>query len=576
LVEYARRYYPDTFKDFNESSFGSLMLDTVAYVGDMLSFYTDYQANESFLSTAMEYDNVIKLSKQYGYKHQPNPSSYGVVSFFVLIPTQVGTVAPDRDYMPILKSGSKFSTSAGSMFTLLDDVDFSQPGNELVVAKADPDTGAPTRYAVRGYGQVISGEPAIQKIEVGAFEKFARFKVAGNNISEIISVNDSHGNIYYEVDYLSQNVIYLPVLNQGSDRDTVRNILKPITVPRRFIVEQEFFNTFIQFGAGSNEEPQELKNPSEVILEQHGKNHVTDRTFDPSVLIETDKMGVAPSNTVLTVVYRVNTADNVNAPVGALTNVENVTMRFPSPEALTVAKMQAVRGSLELTNEIPIVGDISLITSDEIKERTKSAFATQNRAVTQQDYISMIYQMPANFGKIYRATAAQDTSSFNSRNLNLYLVSEDESGKLTLTNPTMKQNVKTWVNRYKMINDTIDIMDAKIINLGVEFVANIAPGASKYTTHSSIVNLLKGYFLLKKFDIGEPISISEIWQLISADTGILDVESVDFTLQSGAEYFDAPFPIEDMKNPTGTHITPPVDGIFEIRYPARDIKGTIK
>ena len=68
LVNYAKRYYPTTFKDFNEASFGSLMLDMVSYIGDQLSFYTDYQANESFLDTAMEYDNVVRLAKQLGYK----------------------------------------------------------------------------------------------------------------------------------------------------------------------------------------------------------------------------------------------------------------------------------------------------------------------------------------------------------------------------------------------------------------------------------------------------------------------------------------------------------------------------
>ena len=68
LVEHARRYYPDVYKDFNEASFGSLLMDSVAYVGDILSFYLDYQANESFLDTANERQNVVSLTKQMGYK----------------------------------------------------------------------------------------------------------------------------------------------------------------------------------------------------------------------------------------------------------------------------------------------------------------------------------------------------------------------------------------------------------------------------------------------------------------------------------------------------------------------------
>ena len=54
LLEHARRYYPNTFQDFNEAGFGSLMLDTVSYIGDILSFYLDYQANESFKESSLQ------------------------------------------------------------------------------------------------------------------------------------------------------------------------------------------------------------------------------------------------------------------------------------------------------------------------------------------------------------------------------------------------------------------------------------------------------------------------------------------------------------------------------------------
>ena len=66
LIDYAKRYYPDTFRDFNEASFGSLLIDTVSYVGDILSFYLDYLVNESFLETSIQYDNLVKIGKQMG------------------------------------------------------------------------------------------------------------------------------------------------------------------------------------------------------------------------------------------------------------------------------------------------------------------------------------------------------------------------------------------------------------------------------------------------------------------------------------------------------------------------------
>ena len=83
LENHARVYYPDTYKDFSENSFGSYVIDAVSYVGDMLSFYLDYQVNESFLDTAIEYDNVRRLSKQYGYKYTSRPAAFGLAAFYI-------------------------------------------------------------------------------------------------------------------------------------------------------------------------------------------------------------------------------------------------------------------------------------------------------------------------------------------------------------------------------------------------------------------------------------------------------------------------------------------------------------
>ena len=234
---------------FSANSFGSLMLDTVAYVGDMLSFYLDYQVNESFLSTALEYNNVVKLARQAGYKPDLSPSSYGMLTCFVLVPSKNGS--PDFDYAPLLKRGSKFKTSQGDIFTLLEDINFkNETENEIVVGDIDTDTNTPLNYAVRARGQAVSGELAIANISVGDYSRFRKLELADSNITEIVSVVDSEGNPYYEVDYLTQNVIYVPFANRGADKDVVGNILKPISVPRRYTVIKERNRVLIQFGFG--------------------------------------------------------------------------------------------------------------------------------------------------------------------------------------------------------------------------------------------------------------------------------------------------------------------------------------
>ena len=575
LESYVKRYYPDNLKDFTQASFGALMLDTVSYVGDMLSFYIDYQANESFLETAMEFDNVLKLSNELGYKYKPYPSSFGVCNFYITVPSETLYQGPDNDYNPVLKKGSTFISTSNTIFTLLEDVDFSLSENTILVAEQDSDSGAPTSYAVQSAGQIVSGELAIQEVLVEEFEKFLRIPIDGENISEIVSVFDSNGNQYFEVDYLTQNVLYVPVLNRGSDSSTVPYILKPVSVARRFVVDYTLDGIFLQFGYGSDEIPVSLKDPSEVVLQLHGKDFVSDTAFDPSVLNETDKLGVVPSNTILTIIYRINTNSNVNSAANSVTGIGTVDFQFTSPENLDNAKMDSVRNSLAASNEDPIVGDVTVVSSDEIKLRARGHFATQYRAVTKQDYISIVYNMPSKYGKIKRCIVELDSDSYNQRNLNMYVISEDTNDLLTTTNDTIKSNLKTWVNQYKMINDTVDILDAKIANIGIEFRVLAFPGTNKYDLLNECTTTLQTVFD-KTFYIGEPLMITDVYQTLKSVPNLMDVISVKIVVKNGGSYADSPIKIEDVISADGRYVVPPSDTIFEIKFPNADITGTIE
>ena len=193
LVDYAKRYYPEVHKDFSAASFGSLMLDTVAYVGDILSFYLDYQTNESFLDTAVEYDNILRLGEQVGYKQPLKANSFGVVSLFVLAPVTTVGSAPDTTYLPVLAKGSRFSSDSGQVFTLIDDIDFSNDSNEVVVATSNAQDGQPTSFAVKAMGRVISGEVNTETVSVGEFTRFLTVSLSDPNITEITSVVDAEG-----------------------------------------------------------------------------------------------------------------------------------------------------------------------------------------------------------------------------------------------------------------------------------------------------------------------------------------------------------------------------------------------
>ena len=575
LVEHAKRYYPDTYQDFSEAGFGSLMLDSVAYIGDILSFYLDYQVNESFLNSAVEPDNVLRLARQMGYKAPLAASSRGIAAFYAIVPANTSGLGPDITKLPTLIRNTQLATPGGVSFLLTEDIFFGSPQNEVVVARADEVSGAPTHYAIRAYGQVISGELKTVNKTVGAFEPFLRVAVNDGNIAEISSVIDEEGHEYFEVDYLSQDTVYKEVKNTGDNQDSVKSVLKLAAVPRRFVVENTDEGTFLQFGMGSETEmsTNSFRDPSELIMNLHGRDYTTDTAMDPSVLNTTDKLGIVPANTTLRIAYRVNSVSNTSIAARTLTMVTNPIVRFDQG-TVTPAENANILGSFEVSNEKPITGGELDITLREIKQRTIDHFATQNRAVTKADYTAMVYRMPPTFGAVKRCHILQDQDSLK-RNLNLYVISEDSDKNLVETNASIKSNLKTWLNRVKMINDTIDILDAKVVNLGVNFSVVIDPEKDKHDVLSSATETLNSIYS-DKMNISEPFYITEIWQRLGKVEGVVDVVEVEVVKKTGGLYSSTSLDVDQNMSADGRYIIAPENVIFEIRYPRGDIKGTIK
>jgi phage-related baseplate assembly protein len=578
LIDYAKRYYPDTFQDFSDAGFGALMVDAVSYIGDIVSYYLDYQANESFLATAIEYENIIKHGATMGYAHQGARATYGIVSVYVLVPVNSGGTGPDRDYMPVLKAGSAFTSVGGANFTLLEDINFADGDNEVVVAKTNSTTGAPTSFAVKASGPVVSGETRTKKFKnIGEFVKFRRLSLRGNNITEIISVADSEGKRYYEVENLSQNIVYIPISNTDTTTNVqAPNILKPVIVPRRYRVERNRFTTDIVFGYGSDSElaNSSFAEPRDIVLDIHSKSYVTDVALDPSVLIKTDKFGVGPSNTNITVTYRANTAANSNAAATTVKNVGKGVFIFANRNTLVNAKMQSVRNSLEVNNEKPIQGDISPPNITELRELIQGVYSAQNRVVTAEDYKAFIYTMPARFGGVSRCTVMQDVDA-NLRNINIYVISRSTNGYLQATNEVVKQNVKTYISSKRMINDSVDILDAKIVNLGISFEVISSLGANKSKVLNRCVLALKAY-VDGLYEIGEDFSISDIYSTLNSVTGVVDTTKVKMFQKNGVGYSTTIFNVKNHTTTDGRFVKAPKNVIFEVKYPNSDIQGTIK
>jgi len=575
LIQIAERLYPDTFQDFSEGSFGAMMVDAVAYVGDQLSFYLDYSVNETFLDTAYQYSNILRHGRILGYKYTGQPSTYGKVAMFIKIPASPTGIGPDSTYIPIIKRGSRFTSSTGLNFVLIENVDFADPQNVTVVAQTDPSTGAPTHYAVKAYGNVVSGFFGRQTVTIGAYERYLRVTLNTPNISEIISAVDTEGHEYFEVDYLAQDMVFKEVSNNNFKNDNVPSILKPYLVSRKFIVDINNDKTALQFGSGDANVSNVVADPQNVALDIFGKDYVTDTTFDPTRLSKDTSYGIVPSNTSLTVVYRVTNPMNSNLAVGNLNKVSSVKLEFANRDRLLDTTINDIMASVEVNNEEPIVGNVTTPNTNEIKRRIYDTFPSQNRAVTQSDYENLSYRMPAKFGSLKRCSVQRDPDSMK-RNLNMYVMSEDKFGKLIASNTTIKNNLKTWLNHYRMINDTVDILDAHIINFGIDFIIAPNVGVDKYDLLAASIAHLRDKFGGTKYYIGEHLMITEIYKELNKVKGIMDVIKVTLVNKTGGVYSATEFDISANLSPEGTYLIAPKNCIFELKYPETDVKGKIR
>ena len=354
--------------------------------------------------------------------------------------------------------------------------------------------------------------------------------------------------------------------------------MKPVVVPRRYIIERFRGESFLQFGYGSDSELDTgvLADPTDVVMDIYGRKFSTAKTLDPSKLMSTDKFGVAPSNTTLTITYRViDGTGTTNVPIGGLNRVESVLTSFLDPTKIAADIRRGVNRSIEVYNEEPITGDVRFPNVEEIKRRTYDYFPTQGRAVTKVDYEAMAYAMPAKFGAIKRCMILRDPDSLK-RNLNMYVLSEDSNGHFVKASTLIKQNLKMWLNQYRMVNDTIDIIDAKIVNFGVEFTIKSSQKAVKSSILARAVREISLLFAQTQLYIGESINIGAIYKALNRIPGVVDTTKVKIIHKTGTNYSDTRFPIYDATSADGLTITIPKNVVAELKYTAADIRGTIK
>ena len=375
-------------------------------------------------------------------------------------------------------------------------------------------------------------------------------------------------------------MIYTSVINEAYSSQLTgesRYLMKPFAVPRRFSTERDGDRLVLQFGTGHPDiETQGMVDPSSTVLSQYGKTYTSDESFDPTRLTRSDSLGICPSDTTLTITYRANNSTlSSNSATGTVTSLSGAEWEWKDLNQLDTEKVTGVIRSFECVNESPMLGESVQPTTEEIRIRAKGIHASQNRAVTKQDYESLVYALPSRFGSVKRCSVQKDNESLK-RNLNVYVISEDSDNRLVPTPTSIKNNIKTWLASKKMINDTIDILAARRLSLGVSYSVLTSPNHNKYDVIANCNYILGTYFDTYIPEIGEPFSIGEIYRILNSASGVEEVLDIDIDQKVGSSYGDLKFDIASRTTPDRRLVLVPPDVIWEVRFSEADVKGVAK
>ena len=589
LINFSQTYFPNTYTDFTPSSPGIMFMEQASYIGDVLSFYLDNQVQENFLQYARQTNNLYELAYMFGYKPKATGLATVNIDFYQLVPAKTeGTQQiPDYDYALFIEQNTTITSTQGASFIIEDSIDFtvSSSLDPTIISIAQISGGEPTYFLLKKTRKATSGIINTTTFTFGAYEEFPTVTINTSNIAEIIDITDSDGNKWYEVDYLAQELVFDDIKNTNiNDPNNFQNqgqvpyILKTKQVQRRFATR--FINSStlqLQFGSGNPADIDEniIPNPNNVGLGLPFEKDKLTTAYSPTNFIFTNTYGIAPSNTTLTVRYLTGGGVSSNVSSNTLTNVSTTNVRFLKSN-LNPTTSQYIFNSLTSNNETAASGGKDGDTIEELRQNTISNFNTQLRNVTANDYLVRALSMPGKYGIISKAFAQKPKASDNEATLDIYTLSLDFNGKLTIPSTSLKQNLKTYLNQYRIIGDTISIKEAFVINIGCEFEIITFPNFNNNEVLTNCIIELQNYFNISNWLINQPIILRDIYILLDNVEGVQTVKDVKIINKRGTNlgYSQYAYNIEGATQ-NGV-IYPSLDpSIFEVKFPNEDIKGRV-
>ena len=596
LINYAKTYFPTTYNDFSPTSPGMMFMEMAAYVGDVLNFYLDTQIQETYLEYTRESQNLYNLAYMFGYKPNVTGVASTNIDFYQQIPANPITGNPDWSYTLVIEPNSVVTSNINSnlKFLIQDKIDFSvssstNPTEINVYSYAGTQ---PTYYLLKKTAPAISSTINVTSFTFGAPVEFDTVVINVQNIIKILDIFDSDGNEWYEVPYLAEDAIYDTIQNTpqndpnfSANNDEVPYLLRLKSVQRRFVTR--FINSGslqIQFGAGTTNDIDEVivPNPDNVGL---GLPYTQDKlttAYSPTNFIFTKTYGIAPSNTTLTVRYLTGGGVEANTASGTLTNLSSATINFLNNLPNSVASQaNTIFNSVAVNNPEAASGGQNGDTIEEIRQNTISNIATQQRTVTPQDYLVRSLSLPSEYGTVAKAfiqkTKLQDILPGEiPTSLDLFVLTYDRNGNLTATSSALKQNLSTYLSQYRVLGDSVNIKDAFVINIGVDFEIIVLPNFNSNDILLACNLVLQEIFAIRNWQINQPIILSDLFVALSRVNGVQSVSLIKITNKVGTNngYSQYAYSIEGAT--VNNTIYPSLDPmVFEVKYPLTDIKGRI-
>jgi len=581
LVDYAKNYFPNTYNDFSPTSPGMMFIEMAAYVGDVLSFYQDIQLQETYLQYAKDPSNLYTLAYMMGYRPKITTAS----EVDIEVSNTVGAVNGMPNWAETLSIGAGIQLTADiagqPRFYVDKPVDFgfsSSYDPTVVVVESIDSNGDPDEFRLTKLVKAYSGTVQTLTETVTTVEKFKTITLTDSNIIGILSIVDSESNIWYEVPFLGQDTIEVDIANQSQDVNLVPYSLSLQRVPRRFITR--FTSTGdlqIQFGAGITGQDDDIitPDPTNVGLGKVSPISRLKYAYDPTNFLHTESYGLAPSNTTLTITYLTGGGIVANAPANTITTPATPPTVSGTGDATTIT----------FNNPQPAVGGKDGDTVEDIRQNSLRSFNEQGRAVTLQDYTVRALSLPAKYGSIGKVYIIQDqlTNSnstsdaiidSNPLSLSMYTLAYDNNKNLIGTAESLRNNIRTYLSQYMLMTDAINIKDAFVVNIGVNFDIIIRPNFLGRDVLLQCTNALIDYFDIAKWNINQPINLSSIYTLLDKVKGVQTVQNIQIVNKTGGSYSQYAY---DIEGATRTNIVyPSYDPmIFEVKFPTTDIKGKI-